>query len=190
MIFAVAAIWQAMLPALCIDDSNAEAYALLTFIHLSMRDYDKAFEFGEKALMLGPNNSFVHGVASNVALFCNRPQEMAALLKKAMRLCPIYPAWYPYGIAICNWMLGNFTEAFKNIEEAIGIDPGLSLNYIVLAMLYMETDQTQKAVECVERVYQADPSFSATTFIDSVPFGDPEVEKRRSELFRKVGLLD
>ena len=72
-----------------IDDSNPGTLALLAFIHLSLRKYDEAFDFGERALTLGPNNSFVAGIAANVALYCNRPEDMVVLLNKAMRLCPI-----------------------------------------------------------------------------------------------------
>ena len=81
-------------------------------------------------------------------------------------------------------------EAFKSIEEAIRIDPGLSINYLVLVLLYTETAQPQKAKECIEKVYQADPGFSASAFIESLPFGDPKVEKRRADLLLKAGMLD
>jgi len=49
---------------------------VIAFIQLSLRDYDQAFEFGQKAMTLGSNNSLAAGVAANVGLYCNRPQEM------------------------------------------------------------------------------------------------------------------
>ena len=82
-----------------IDDSNPDTYALLTWIHLSLREYDQASDFAQQGMLLGPNNSFVVGVASDVAMFCDRPDDMIVLLNKAMRLCPIYPAWYPSNLA-------------------------------------------------------------------------------------------
>jgi tetratricopeptide (TPR) repeat protein len=36
-----------------IDDSNPDTYALLTWIHLSLRKYDEAFELAEQAMALG-----------------------------------------------------------------------------------------------------------------------------------------
>lgn len=113
------------------------------------------------------------------------------LLEEAVRLDDSYTlAWYPYGIAICYWMLGKLDDAFTSIEEAVRIDPGLSLNYFVLVLLYTETEQPQKAKECIEKIYRADPNFSASAFIESLPFGDPKVEKRRADLLRKAGMLD
>ena len=78
--------------SLSIDDSNPDTLALLAMIHLSRRDYAQAFDLGEQAMLLGPNNSFVAGVAAQVPLYCNRPHDQLTLLKKAMRLCPINPA--------------------------------------------------------------------------------------------------
>ncbi|MFT5113778.1 MAG: TolB-like protein [Parasphingorhabdus sp.] len=176
--------------ALTLGPRNARSLATRSLIVISPRKFDEAFDLAVKALEFANSDANSIAIAAITLRYCCKPEMSIKYTQKAMRLCPIYPAWYPYGLALCNWMLGNFDDAFKNIEEAIGIDPGLSLNYIVLAMLYTETDQPQKAMECVERIYQADPSFSATTFIDSVPFSNPEVEKRRTGLFRKVGLLD
>ena len=107
-----------------------------------------------------------------------------------MQLCPIYPAWYPYGLAVCFWMQQNFDEAFTYIEEAIRIDPGLSLNYLVLIMLYQETDQPLKVKECVDQLFKADPGFSASTFIEAIPFGDPVIAERRRGLLMKAGLIE
>jgi hypothetical protein len=87
-------------------------------------------------------------------------------------------------------MQGKLEDAFKSIEDAVRIDPGLSINYVVLVLLYTETGQLKKAKECVEQVYLADPDFSTKIFIESLPYGDPVVEKRRADLLKKACMLD
>ena len=176
--------------ALRLGPQDARSLATRSLIVISAGEFEESFDLATKALEFANSDANSIALASISLRYCCKPEMSIKYTQKAMRLCPIYPAWYPYGIAICNWMLGKLDEAFESIEEAVSIDPGLSLNYMVMAMLYTETDQEQKAQESVEKIFLSDPGFSATTFIDSVPFGDPEVEKRRIELFRKAGLLD
>lgn len=176
--------------ALKLDPEDSRSLASRSLIEITRRNFDKAIELAEQALEYANSDANTIALASITLRACCKPQMSIRYTQKAMRLCPIYPAWYPYGIAICYWMLGQFDEAFENIQEAVRIDPGLSLNYFVLVLLYMETGQLLKAKECVEKIYQADPGFSASVFIRGLPFGDPAIEKRRSDLLKQAGLLD
>lgn len=176
--------------ALSLDPQNARSLATRSMITISQRDFDKAFELANQALRFANSDANTIAMAGITLRYCCKPEMSIKYTQKAMRLCPIYPAWYPYGIAICHWMLGKMDNAFKSIEEAIHIDPGLSLNYLALVLLYTETEQPQKAKECVDKLFQADPSFSAATFIENMPLADPIIEKRRVKLLRKVGMLD
>jgi TolB-like protein/class 3 adenylate cyclase len=114
-----------------IDDSNSDTYALLTWIHLSLRKYDQAFDLAQQAMVLGPNNSFVLGVASDVAMFCNKPGDMIVLLNKAMRLCPIYPAWYPSSLAWAYLLMDRREDAIASAQASINIDPDYPFNHMV-----------------------------------------------------------
>ncbi len=175
--------------ALSIDPQNARSLATRSLITISQGNFYDAFDFANKALGFANSDANTIAIAGITLRYCCKPEMSINYTQKAMRLCPIYPAWYPYGVAICHWMLGEMDEAFTNIEEAIRIDPGLSINYLVLVLLYTETAQLQKAKECIEKVYQADPGFSAAALIESLPFGDPKIEKRRADLLRKAGML-
>jgi TolB-like protein len=176
--------------ALSLDPQDARSLASRSLITLSERNFDKAFDLASKAIRFASSDANTIAIAGITLRYCCKPEMSIKYTQKAMRLCPIYPAWYSYGIAICHWMLGQLDEAFKSIEEAIRIDPGLSLNYLILVMLYTETEQSDKAKECIEKLFQADPGFSTSALIESMPFGDPKIEKRRLDLLRKAGLLD
>ena len=175
--------------ALSLDPQDARSLSARSLIAISQHNFNEAFKLAEKALSLANSDANTIAISAITLRYCCKPEMAIKYTQKAMRLCPIYPTWYPYGIAICQWMLGNLDQAFKSIEDATRIDPGLSINYFVLVMLYTETDQADKAKECVEKLYQADPGFSTAAFIDSVPFGDPVIEKRRADLLRQAGLL-
>jgi adenylate cyclase len=171
-----------------IDDSNPDTFALLAFIQLSLRDYDQAFEFGQKAMTLGPNNPFAAGVAANVALYCNRPQEMFVLLKKAMRLCPIYSAWYVEGLSWANLLIDQRDAAIAVAEEAVKIDPDYIYSYFVLAVANAELERSGEAAVAVENILRIAPHYTLRTFAETQPFQDAEVLNRHVESLRKAGL--
>ena len=171
-----------------IDDSNPDTYALLTWIHLSLRKYNQAFDLAKQAMVLGPNNSFVVGVASDVALFCDRPYDMIVLLNKAMRLCPIYPAWYPSSLAWAYLLMDRREDAIDSAKTSSGIDPDYPFNYMVLAIAFAESECEQEARTAIENLLRIDPSYSLRTFSECQPFRDAKVLNRHIEGLRKAGL--
>lgn len=94
-----------------IDGANPDTLALLSFLHLSLRKHDQARAFAGQAMLHGPNHSFAIAVAANVAFYTNRPADMVPLLAKAMRLCPIYPAWYVADLAHAWLLLDRHADA-------------------------------------------------------------------------------
>ena len=176
--------------ALSLESYSARSLVTRSHIAISQHKFDEAFDLAEKALRYADSDANAIAMAGITLRYCCKPEMAIQYTQKAMRLCPIYPAWYPYGIAICYWMLGSLDDAFEHIEEAVRIDPGLSLNHLVLVLLYTETGQMEKAKESAAALFRADPGFLASVFIESMPFGDPVIEERRADLLRRAGLLD
>ena len=171
-----------------IDDLNPDTYALLTWIHLSLRKFNQAIDLAKQAMLLGPNNSFVVGVASDVALFCDRPHDMIELLNKAMRLCPIYPAWYPSSLAWAYLLMDRREDTIASAKTSSGIDPDYPFNYMVLAIAFAESKREQEARTAIEDLLRIDPNYSLRTFSECQPFRDADVLERHIEGLRKAGL--
>jgi adenylate cyclase len=173
-----------------IDDSNPDTFALLTWIHLSLRKYDQAFELGQQAMVLGPNNANAAAVAADVELFCNRPQEMVVLLNKAMRLCPIYPAWYLGDLAWAYLLLDRREDAITTAQISTRIDPDYPFNYMVLAITFAELERELEARTAIESLLRIDPKYSLRGFAESQPFRDSDVLYRHIEGLRMAGLRE
>jgi adenylate cyclase len=171
-----------------IDDSNPDTYALLTWIHLSLRKYDRAYDLAQQAMLLGPNNSFVLGVAADVEMFCNRPHDMIMLLNKAMRQCPIYPAWYPSSLGWAYLLMDRREDAIASARISCNIDPDYPFNYMVLAIAFAESGRERDAHAAVENLLRNDPKYSLRTFSECQPFRDAKVLSRHVEGLRKAGL--
>jgi adenylate cyclase len=98
--------------ALALDESLADAYALLGNIYYIQMQYDKAVETGEKAVLLGPNNAGNHALHAMFNYGMGNFEEVIQLVKKAIRLQPYYPDWY-------LWLLGAPQYFTRQYEEAI-----------------------------------------------------------------------
>jgi len=173
-----------------IDSSNPDTLALLTWIHLSLRKYDEAFDLGQQAMLLGPNNAQVVAIAADVELFCNRPQEMVVLLNRAMRLCPIYPAWYPSNIGWAHLLMDRREDAIAIAQSSIKIDSDYPFNYMLLAITFAEMEREQEARTAMENLLRIDPKYSLRSFAESQPFRDADVLDRHIVGLRLAGLRE
>ncbi|HEX6117862.1 MAG TPA: adenylate/guanylate cyclase domain-containing protein [Dongiaceae bacterium] len=179
---------EALERARSIDHANPDTLALLAFAHISLKKYDEAFELAEQAMLHGPNNSFARAVAANVALFTNRPHEMISLLQTAMRLCPIYPAWYVGDLAYAYLLLDRHAEAIVTASEAARIDPDYMYAYHVLAVAHAEVGQIEEARAAARNMLRIEPKWSLRRFADIQPFNDDRLRRRLVEGFQRAGL--
>jgi tetratricopeptide (TPR) repeat protein len=85
-------------------------------------------------------------------------------------------------------MLGELELAIEFLEEALEIDPGLSVIYFVLAMVHAELGQDHKARDAVEAILKIDPKFSSQAFTQGLPFSDPAMHARRESALKKAGM--
>jgi TolB-like protein/Tfp pilus assembly protein PilF len=174
--------------ALTLEPQNASILAMRSLVFISYRRFDEALELAQQALHYANSEATTIAIAGITLRACCEPELSIRHTRKAMELCPIYPAWYPYGIAICYWMLDELVLAIEFVEEAIEIDPGLSLNYFVLAMIYAELGQDRKARDAVKSLLKIDPNFSSQAYTQGVPFSDPVIHARRESALKKAGM--
>ena len=174
--------------ALSIDDTDSNTLALLAFLHISLRKYDEAYDYVERAMALGPSNSFAAGVAGNVALFCDKPHDMIPLLKKAMRLSPVYPAWFVGDLAFAYLLLNQLDKAITIAEESNQIDPDYIYAYFVLVVANVELGQLEAARAAAENIIRIEPKFTISVHDLSQPYRNPDVLDRLSDGFRTAGI--
>lgn len=174
--------------ALQIDPNHANAMAIRGLMLNSQRRFDEALESARHAIQHARGEAHTLALASLVLRSYGETEASILHMQKAMRLCPLYPAWYAYSNAICYWMTRDYEPALACIEEAIRIDPELSLNFLVLAMIRAETDQLALAKDAVKRLLEIDPDFRLDVFSDGSPFRDAAVEARRQRAMLNAGL--
>jgi TolB-like protein/class 3 adenylate cyclase/cytochrome c-type biogenesis protein CcmH/NrfG len=176
---------------LAVDDSNAEAYCLLSVVYMSRRQHDKAVEYGERALALAPNFTDITATIAIPFMYSGRPEEAIELVKNAMRLSPYYPAWYLPVLGFAYRFTGQYEEAIALLETwRARANPRSALPYLFLAITYEEAGRGEEAQIAVAEILKRKPKASITGYLKAKTFPykyQADIDKVVDSL-RKAGL--
>ena len=176
---------------LAVDDSNAEAYCLLSVVYMSRRQHDKAAEYGERALALAPNFTDITATIAIPFMYSGRPEEAIELVKNAMRLSPYYPAWYLPVLGFAYRFTGQYEEAIALLETwRARANPRSALPYLFLAITYEEAGRGEEAQIAVAEILKRKPKASITGYLKAktFPYKDPADIDKVVDSLRKAGL--
>jgi len=177
--------------SLTMNDSDANAYALLSVTYMAKRQHDKAVAYGEKALALAPDFADINATIAIPLMYSGRAEEAIELVKNAMRLSPYYPAWYLAVVGIAYRFTGQYEEAIDALEAwRARANPRSALPYLSLAYTYVEAGRGEEAQIAVAEVLKRKPKASITGYLkaNTFPYKYPaDIDKVVASL-RKAGL--
>ena len=174
--------------ALSIDDSQADAYALLGNVYLFQRQFGKAIEEGERAIVLNPNGADYHVWLAMILTSAGRPREAVDLVKKAIRLNPFPPNWYFYSLGNVFFVMGQYEEAAEAYQRAIQRSPDFLLVRIGLAASYSALGREEDARAAVIEVLRIDSKFTLERFAHGLLYKNQNDADRYVDALRKAGL--
>ncbi len=174
--------------ALTLDDSLPNTYAVLGAINLIERQHDQAIAYMEKAVALAPNGADHTARLAWTLTYAGRPTEAAALLEKAMRLSPYYPAWYLVTLGCAYRLGGRYDDAIAALKRAEQRSPGNFHTHAVLAVIYSELERLEEARAKVADILKMDPNYTIAQFAKAVPYKDPAEFDRIRNALRIAGL--
>jgi adenylate cyclase len=174
--------------ALELDPLFADAYALLGLCHLSKREYEDAVAMSEKAIALAPNLAVNLAMAAATLNKSGQPAKSFELIKRAMRLCPLYPTWYLSVLAGSCRLLGRNEAAVTVYEEATKRNPDNSVEHVGLASTLGELGREEDAKKTVAAILRLEPEFSIKRYVERLSYRDPAELARFEDGLRKAGL--
>jgi len=142
--------------ALSLDPNIFEARMLMVFVYLWRGQKQRAREEVSKARREAPNEPVVHFVK---AMMHRLDGEYGRALRSYDRLVRLDPAAHvvaSYGRAIVNMYLGNFDEAFRQLDNAGDPDNPIVCSFRALALYY--TGQLKPAAELMQDVVIKHPN--------------------------------
>ncbi|MFC1823406.1 tetratricopeptide repeat protein [Thermodesulfobacteriota bacterium] len=174
--------------AIDLDDSVPEAHSVLGEIHLWGREHEQAIAEFEKATFLAPNDANLIAGLGSMKTWSGEAEEGIDLLMKAMRLNPVYPAYYLFFLGQAYYLERQYDKAIDAFERAFHLNPDWFPSHIYLSACYAELDRIEDAQAAVAQVMKAQPTFSIEHWRMHVPYKNQADVDRWINALRKAGL--
>ena len=171
--------------AIALDDTYAEGYSSLGFLYSMNRQHDKAVAAAEHGVALNPNSADAHMLLGHTLRFAGRYEESIPEYKTAIRLNPIPPNNYLFGLGISYAMTGQYEEAITWGKKAVRQRPNSFLAHIMLTEILSLAGRDDEARAQAAEVLRINPKFSLEKWEKSAATVDT---KRHIDALRKAGL--
>ena len=120
--------------------------------------FDEAIDAVREAVACGPNLADVLDFASYVLACSGRAAEGIPLVRKAMSLCPTYPANYLGSLGNVLRLAGRGEEAIEAFRAYHAASPGFGL--VDIAMIEAQAGRLAAARETARQLMIARPHFT------------------------------
>ena len=173
--------------ALALDPYDGEAHMIVAINYNISGDFERAHAEFERGLDLAPNDADLLLQCAWMFPSQGDPQRALMMAEEAIRLNPIYPAWYNRGLTEAYYYAGEFDKA---LAAARRVQNPQEWNDIFLAAINGQLGRQADAAAAAATVRKLDPEFSAEAWVyDPAVFTARDTElKLILDGVRKAGL--
>jgi len=151
----------AVMKALQIDDSLAEAHATLGLIKFRHEwDFPAAESEFKQAIQLDPNYSETHQWYAFYLLAFGRTNEADAEIKRARDLDPLSVS-FNSNLALYLFFRHQFDQSLEQSRKTLDMEPDFSVARVTLALNYQQKGSTKEAIAEFRRVQASMPNDAA-----------------------------
>jgi adenylate cyclase len=168
--------------------SNGLAHIVLASIDLLKRRHDAALANCYKAVERRPNCPTANSYLANVLHYCGRPAEAVTKLKEAIRITPVYPAWYMSLLAAAYRESGQLGQSMAAARHGIRLNPEDLEPRLILCSDYVLAGQAEQGRRIAKEIVAIDPTFSTGRYVASQPYKDEHTSQRLADSLREAAL--
>jgi len=173
--------------ALSMDEFDGYSHALMSFLYLLKRKYEKAIESGKRSVEIQPNGAVVHMILGGTLSYAGRVDEAIVYLKRAIRLNP-FPAWfYYYNLGRCYLQNGQYEDAIMEFKKALKTTPDAFHPYAGLAITYILLDRLEEARASAAKTLELNPNFTVTAVSKTLKYKNQDYIQVLLNAMRKAG---
>lgn len=156
------------------DEREPLAYAVLGWVHMCVRDFERGLAEQRRAIAGNPGNAHYRGLYAFTLAYAGRSEEAIDELEKAMVLNPRYPDLYNahYGRALFN--LRRYDEAILPLAKIRTSQPGNTNAIALAAACYAALGRLDEARATVEEVRRGSPDYTHDYARKFLPFARDE----------------
>ena len=159
------------------------AHLVTSSIRSSEGRYQESIIEATRAIVMDANDPVGYIAMGKALVYAGRPNEGADAIKKAMRLNPNYPDWYPWSLALAFFTARQYDEALKVLEETHS-----PLARRLLAATYAQAGRLEEARTAAKEYLEVNPNFSIKRYMELEPYEDPADLEDYLQGLRKAGL--
>jgi adenylate cyclase len=174
--------------AITLDESLPLSHAILAEVYLHKKQHEKAIAEQEKTITLSPNDADGIAGLGGILTWAGRPEETIGLVKKAMRLNPMYPTEYLWNLGHAYYLMGRYEEAIETLKRARDRNPDYVPVHAYLTASYSEIGREEEARAQAAEVVRLSPQTSIKDWRPRLPYKDQAVLDRFIEALRKAGM--
>jgi tetratricopeptide (TPR) repeat protein len=174
--------------SLALDNTNADAVALVGHMSLLKRQHEKAIAEGERSISLAPNAANNYQLLAATLRFSGRAAEAIPLIKKAIRLEPYTPANFYFHLGMAYNFTGQYDEAIAVLKKALKRAPDHLLSLIGLTEAYSLANRMEEARATAAELLRVDAKFSVAYLEKKAPYKYKADLELAMGSMRKAGL--
>jgi TolB-like protein len=174
-----------------LERPTALAHQVASEIYRQNQRYDKAIAAAEASIALDPNNADGYVTLAGALIMVGRAGEAADLTRKAMRLDPRFPAFYPYVLGVASYGEERYDAAAKHLARAARDNPENPAFLIPLAAAYGQLGRETEAADTITRYVRLRERSAPPTLAEIIggwPFQSDRDRKRLADGLHKAGL--
>jgi adenylate cyclase len=146
--------------ALALEDSNSEAFYVLSICNLVLARPDQALAEAERAVALNPSSA--EGYQELSGALCNelRSAECLKAAETSIRLNPAAQDLYGVMLGIAYDQMGSYRDAVAVLEPTVAVYPNNQTARLALAIAYVELGRDRDAHLQAAEIMRLSPHFS------------------------------
>ncbi|MFT5182794.1 MAG: adenylate cyclase [Alphaproteobacteria bacterium] len=148
------------LKANTLDPSLPLVYEALGNIYIFRKQYDEALAAIKRWTEVEPGNADAYANLAAILHFSGEPEQVAALIEKAIRLNPFYPFYYILYIGQAYFMMQRYEDAIAALKRSAVRNPEALPTHLYLAACYGQMGKDALAHEAMSEVRRLLPDIS------------------------------
>lgn len=174
--------------ALALDSSVTQVHFVLSVVYRTLRRIDESTSAARQAIAFEPNYADGHAVLAISLNVGGSPKQGLAAIRQATKLNPRKPFFYVWTEGQSHYLLGNYEEAARLLEQVIVSNPQFPAAHKLLAATYIELGRVEDAKWAAAELLTIATEFNLASEKASAPYTDEAVRLRYIENLRKAGV--
>jgi TolB-like protein len=174
--------------ALTLEDATGFPHLIMAQIHLLKREHDLAMTEIKKANFVRPSCSGVYAIKANIFNYMGKPIEAIDLAKKAIRITPVFPSFFPAILARAYYLSERSEEAIAMANEILNRSQDDLDALLILACASAAMGRMKEAHQAAREIIRIKPRFTLEEYAKSQPYKDQGILEKIIQTLQIAGL--